>query len=140
MKPLAVAGLAGIYDIQILLKSFSAIPLYRSFIEAAFGKDETVWKRASPTHVDLSHWRNARCVVLADSDEDKLIDTPQADAMWSHLVSNESEHRLDVRMKLRGDHDDMWNKGHELAKVILHTLDLLKKFLREGSLPLSSDL
>ena len=124
VNPIAVTGVAGIYDFQVLLKSFP-VPFYRSFIEAAFGKDETIWKRASPAHVDLSHWTNARYVVLADSDEDEAIDTLQADAMWSHLIINNSVHRFDVRIKLRGDHDDMWEKGHELAKAILHTLDLL---------------
>ena len=47
-----IIGVEGIYDLEELVKEY---PEYEDFVEEAFGRDKDVWRKASPTHLDLIH-------------------------------------------------------------------------------------
>ncbi|KAL3480274.1 hypothetical protein BJX99DRAFT_254864, partial [Aspergillus californicus] len=49
--PMAILGMAGIYDLRLLRDSHVDISAYQEFIEGAFGGDEGVWDAASPAVV-----------------------------------------------------------------------------------------
>ena len=128
VSPVAIVGVAGIYDIKTLIESFFSIPVYREIIEGAFGKDEQAWKHASPTNYNFrSTWANSRVSVIADSDKDGLVDQAQSEEMHSHLLEYKSEACKVDRLKLYGDHDSIWIQGSELARAIIHTIELLRK-------------
>ncbi|EOD46064.1 putative alpha beta hydrolase fold-3 protein [Neofusicoccum parvum UCRNP2] len=49
--PVGVAGLCGIYNLPLLAENHAGVPAYEEFLQAAFGGDESVWLRASPTQL-----------------------------------------------------------------------------------------
>jgi kynurenine formamidase len=131
-KPLikAVVGIEGIYDLPLLVKNHEAMPVYREFVEDAFGTDVKAWKEASPSQfgnrlsalvdeVDLA--------VVAHSPEDELVEGEQADVMTSALQQSAREgdkHKV-VRIKLEGTHDAVWETGNGVYKAVLNTMHML---------------
>ena len=126
--PLAVVGVAGIYDLEALLESFSHIPLYRQFIEAAFGERTADWREASPvTGRFCTAWSNAKVVVLAHSQDDELVDFLQTERMSDQLWKEKRSGRRDVVLSLKGKHDQIWQDGTEMARAISTALRMLKE-------------
>ena len=126
--PLAVVGVAGIYDLEALLESFSHIPLYRQFIEAAFGEQTADWREASPvTGRFCTAWSNAKVVVLAHSQDDELVDFLQTEKMSDQLWKEKRPGRRDVVLSLKGKHDQIWQDGTEMARAISTALRMLKE-------------
>ena len=129
VQPLAILGVCGIYSIPALLQSFSSIPVYREFICAAFGSDEKVWKSASPSNWSSypGSWKNGskRLAYIAHSRGDELVDWKQAELMEETLNSaaaaaaaRPSDAIVTKTIELRGNHDQVWEEGEELAKAI----------------------
>ncbi|PKX94372.1 arylformamidase [Aspergillus novofumigatus IBT 16806] len=136
--PAAILGMAGIYDLRLLRDTHRHISAYQEFIEGAFGSDEAVWGAASPASVNGSEgveggWTSGRLAVLAHSAEDGLVDAAQQQAMqaalsrWEDSTPQGSGQRRVEMLSLKGDHDDAWIKGDELARAIAHTLAGLQK-------------
>jgi kynurenine formamidase len=142
-KPLAVMGIEGIYDIPGVIRR-NTHPAYREFITSAFGSDESQWLDASPVHQKLHGWEGS--VVLIHSDKDELVEQRQTDDMaeamikqgWTTLAnySDDTEdgatnkHReatLQGKKRLLQAtihclHDEVWQRGTELAKAIRLTV------------------
>jgi acetyl esterase/lipase len=136
--PAAILGMAGIYDLRLLRDTHRHISAYQEFIEGAFGADEAVWDAASPACVKgpdgvEGGWTSGRLAVLAHSPEDGLVDAAQQQAMqaalsrWKDDTPQGTGQRRVEMFSLKGDHDDAWVKGEELARAIAHTLAELQK-------------
>ncbi|KAF7118261.1 hypothetical protein CNMCM5793_007677 [Aspergillus hiratsukae] len=135
--PAAILGMAGIYDLRLLRDTHRNISAYQEFIEGAFGADEAMWNAASPACVKDTDgvdggWTSGRLAVLAHSPEDGLVDAAQQQAMqaalrrWKDSTPQGSGQRRVEMLSLKGDHDDAWVKGEELARAIAHTLAELR--------------
>ena len=122
--PIGVVGIEGIYDLALLVKTHSH-PIYREFVEGAFG-DPSNWEDASPTSAMVSQsWLNGKIVVLAHSSEDELVDWAQTEAMCDQLWKEKRSSRRDTVIKLKGNHDVIWEEGKEMAKAIELAFEML---------------
>ena len=125
--PYAVVGLAGIYDVKLLVKD-NEDPGYRQIVENAFGKNEAVWGLASPA--DWAYgalWPEGRVAVLMHSDGDELVNWSQTNAMAELLEKEGTEKRRNVVLKGSGAHDDAWLDGGDLARAFLQALSMLQE-------------
>ncbi|GAD96621.1 conserved hypothetical protein [Paecilomyces variotii No. 5] len=124
IKPKAVVGVEGIYDMRLLRDNHRQYDAYREFLTGAFGPDEKLWDAASPARASSGFqrsWTEGRLAVLAHSIDDELVDFAQVDAMHDALKGweGENEKRRVVALRdLHGLHDEIWSKGEELARVI----------------------
>ncbi|EHY57478.1 hypothetical protein HRR90_001333 [Exophiala dermatitidis] len=101
--PTAIVGLAGIYDLRLLLDNHSDTPysdIYASFLEGAFGSDKNDWDRASParfistsTSPDESKSKPNRTstdrsvnILLVTADKDDLVEPEQRDVMRRSIL------------------------------------------------------
>lgn len=125
IKPaIAIAGVAGIYDLR-LLRETNTHPEYNRFLTDAFGADLAVWDAASPArYEEFKKWTEGRLVVLASSKDDELIDDPQIDSVQSLSLNNQTK-VVDMKKELEGTHDDIWAKGVQSAKVVAKALEEL---------------
>lgn len=124
--PQAVLGLEGIYDLEALLDSYSHVPFYRQFLEAAFGQLEAEWREASPVTGKFNiSWPNAKAVVLAHSRDDELVNFVQTQKLSHQLWREKCPHRRDLVIAVEGKHDQIWQDGSELARAISITLQLV---------------
>ncbi|KAL2789005.1 hypothetical protein BJX66DRAFT_245469 [Aspergillus keveii] len=131
--PIGILGMAGIYDLRLLRDSHRDISAYQEFIEGAFGDDEALWDSVSPAIVGgeegVAGWGNGRVVVLAHSEEDGLCDLAQSLKMketlgpWEKNGNERKVHSLSIK----GEHDEAWEKGEELAKGIVYTVEKLQE-------------
>lgn len=119
--PAAIVAISGIYDIVALVKRFGGP--YEDFVSSAFGPDAAVWEKASPatyTGNFKEKWTNRVCNILAWSPDDTLVDEPEIDAMIAKL--NHDGVVVTVKKDLTGDHDVCWQKGPEVANLIITAL------------------
>ncbi|KAJ5113608.1 hypothetical protein N7456_002142 [Penicillium angulare] len=134
-QPVAIVGVAGIYDLRRLQDTHRDISAYREFIEGAFGPDVMLWDGVSPAQMIGSRgveggWKNGRLVVLAHSKNDGLVDWGQVDEMrealrgWEEAQAEIPLRELSSRdrrvqiLPLEGPHDDVWIHGDELARAV----------------------
>jgi hypothetical protein len=68
-----IVGLAGIYDLQLLVRNHVDQPFYREFVEKAFGADEDVWQDVSVVNGDYTGVDGLRLVLLGASAGDVLV-------------------------------------------------------------------
>ncbi|RDW84495.1 hypothetical protein BP6252_02085 [Coleophoma cylindrospora] len=129
--PMAIAGVAGIYDLK-LLKTTNTHPAYVEFLTGAFGPESEVWDRVSPAAYGKfgGAWPTGLLAVLASSKDDSLIDDPQIDSM-SDAVLGVDTRVVRMKKELSGEHDDIWAEGVQLAKVIAVSLE---RFMEEKNL------
>ncbi|KAL2832089.1 Alpha/Beta hydrolase protein [Aspergillus cavernicola] len=133
--PVAILGMAGIYDLRKLRDAHKDISAYQEFIEGAFGADEVGWDAASPGVVrgeeGVEGWDEGRVVVLAHSEGDGLCDVAQSEGMRRSLGEWDKDRERGERevhfLSIEGEHDEAWEKGGELAKGILFTLARLQE-------------
>ncbi|KAL1633690.1 Kynurenine formamidase [Diplodia intermedia] len=129
--PVGVAGLCGLYNLPLLAENHADCPAYEEFLQAAFGGDESVWLRASPTvlaaKMGEERWKKGRCVVLASSAEDELVEGMQRDVMARALEERGWVRSADgvgpdgrelVLLDVEGRHDDAWREGRGVARAI----------------------
>ncbi|KAL1958559.1 hypothetical protein VTO42DRAFT_4156 [Malbranchea cinnamomea] len=132
-QPLAIVGVSGIYHLRLLRDTFSSCAVYQEFIEAAFGKDEDEWDRASPGHGRgvVDGWKTGRLALIAHSGSDELVDISQLQTMqkvldaWKTQAWKGAGRRVLVVDDLQDAHDDIWRKGAELARVIQTAIEEL---------------
>ncbi|KNG82740.1 hypothetical protein ANOM_008641 [Aspergillus nomiae NRRL 13137] len=132
--PLAVVGLAGIYDLKLLRDTHKEIPAYQEIVEGAFGDDEAAWDAVSPAVVKGADgveggWTAGRWAILAYLSKDSLVDFPQQEAMDATLragwcdVQSEENPRSVALLPLEGEHDECWEKGEGLAEAIAFAIE-----------------
>ncbi|PWY81902.1 hypothetical protein BO70DRAFT_387446 [Aspergillus heteromorphus CBS 117.55] len=119
--PVAIVGMAGIYDLRLLRDCHRSVSVYQDFIVGAFGSNEALWDRVSPA-------KGGRLAVLAYSNGDGSVDSMQREAMREALREWEAgrEGRTVEMLNIEGDHDDAWEKGDELARAIAFAVDKLR--------------
>lgn len=129
--PVAILGMAGIYNLRLLRDTHRDISAYQEIIEGAFGGDENVWDAVSPGVVGVDAWEEGRVVVLAHSEGDELCDVAQSEEMKRRLSGWEegksSGQRKVHALSIEGKHDEAWEKGAELVRAIVFTLSRLQK-------------
>lgn len=125
VPPIAIAGLAGIYDLHALVRNHADKPEYHDFVAGAFGPPAE-WDKASPSHgAYASSWEEGQLAVIAHSAGDTLLEEEQAQIQLDTLrKSGWSEGRALHDLELHGDHDEMW-KGSEAARAIDFTIQQL---------------
>jgi kynurenine formamidase len=134
VPPLAILGVNGIYDVPALVKYHRDQTMYRDFVMNALGSDESLWAAISPVAGDYDDsWPDGKLVAIAHSREDKLVEWEQVDAIHKSLKSQGwDEVNGDRRLKLielRGNHDEVWEGGTELAKAIEATVQIVRTML-----------
>ncbi|KAI9800079.1 MAG: hypothetical protein M1825_004261 [Sarcosagium campestre] len=130
--PLAICGVEGIYDLVALLETHKTIPAYREIVEGAFGLEESVYETVSPlTWLKREglheKWSQGRAVVIAHSKDDEMVEEDQALSMMTQLTNdgNSRDQRHDEFIWINGNHDEVWQQGTELARVISRALELV---------------
>jgi kynurenine formamidase len=128
--PVALLGMEGIYDLTALVATHTH-PAYREFVTSAFGKDETSWVTASQLCCRLQKWQGN--VLLIQSVNDELVDMQQTDSMVEKLVGQGftksttslagNEGKQLSKTIIDCMHDEVWEKGTELAKAIQAVTD-----------------
>jgi hypothetical protein len=124
--PVGIVGICGIYDLSLLVRNHPEQPLYRSFVEEAFGRDETRWAAASPvTGKFHDKWPEGKAAVIAPSRDDELVEFAQSEAMSDHLWVEKRSTRRDVIISLTGRHNDVVYEGDEIARALIKCLDMV---------------
>ncbi|KAJ6438607.1 carbohydrate esterase [Purpureocillium lavendulum] len=121
--PTAIIGISGIYDLVALTSRREG---YDGFIGVAFGKDQQLWRTASPATFAGSFkdvWPGSPLAVLAHSPEDTLIDMPETDSMATKLLKD-GINIVAVR-DLSGEHDEVWQDGTQVAALVARALNRL---------------
>ncbi|KAG9674209.1 alpha/beta-hydrolase, partial [Aureobasidium melanogenum] len=123
--PVALSGMEGIYDIAALVATHTH-PAYREFVTAAFGQNEETWVTASQLVGKLEKWQGN--VLLVQSSSDELVDMEQTDSIVKKLTvqgftrtsttSTGNEGKQVLKVVIDCLHDEVWEKGTELAKAI----------------------
>src|ERR1700760_1069833 len=123
--PMAVVGIAGIYDIPYFVDDPSHPDRhdpYRQIIVGAFGDDEELWKRASPAlREDLlvtgTSW-DTKKAWLFHSDADELVEPHQSRRMFDLLEKCNLHVEFNALSRAGEKHDDTWQKGYSLVDAI----------------------
>jgi kynurenine formamidase len=128
--PVALLCMEGIYDLSALVARHTH-PAYREFVTSAFGEDEQTWVTASQLCCRLQKWQGN--VLLVHSINDELVDMQQTDSMIEKLVvqgftksttrSMVNEGRQVSKIIIDCMHDEVWEKGTELAEAIRAVTD-----------------
>lgn len=128
--PVALSGMEGIYDIAALVATHTH-PAYREFVTAAFGNNEETWVTASQLTSKMERYQGN--VLLVQSSNDELVDMQQTDSMIEKLVaqgftristtSTGNKGKQVSKMVINCLHDEVWEKGTELAKAIRAVTD-----------------
>jgi len=125
-KPVGIVGVAGIYNLGLLASTYETVPVYREFLEGAFGPDRIEWLKANPTSGEYEKtWPNAKVVVLGWSKDDSLVDETQVQCMSSSLFNNQQPGRSERVLQLKGEHDEIWRNGQYMAAAITTALTML---------------
>ena len=95
-----IIGVEGIYDMEELVKEY---PEYENFVEEAFETDKNVWRKASPTHIDLD---SSLTIKLVQSIEDELLSPRQTQLMFSKLKT------MNITLQ-----DIAWIKGNHNTSI-----------------------
>ncbi|KAI5369797.1 Putative alpha/beta hydrolase-3, kynurenine formamidase, vertebrates/fungi-type [Septoria linicola] len=126
VPPLAILGLEGLYDLPALVEYHSDSTFYRDFVAAAFGPEKADWKAVSPTSAELNQsWVDGKLIVIAHSREDELVEWEQPELMMKSLSSqgfDDSGSRRAKLLELKGNHDQVWEEGPEVARAIEFTV------------------
>ncbi|KPM37000.1 hypothetical protein AK830_g9563 [Neonectria ditissima] len=123
--PVAIIGISGIFDLVKINARHDG--QYAGFISAAFGDDEARWTSASPAQFKASFkkgWPNGKLAVLAWSPEDTLVDEPEIDDMTVKLRLDGVN--LEVSKDLTGGHDDVWEDGKQVSRLVSSALKTLR--------------
>lgn len=127
--PAAVVGLEGIYNFRGLAHRFS--PAYDSIFTDPFGEDKNAWDEVSPACFEKwahtvakkgSKGQKPTRIVLAWSQDDELVDEEEIKDMARCLEKADVQYISHV--DLRGTHDEVWEKGTEIAKLCLEVVGM----------------
>ncbi|KAI5924831.1 hypothetical protein F4810DRAFT_120825 [Camillea tinctor] len=125
--PRALVSFEGIYDFAGIAARLG--PAYAEFLAGAFGEEQG-WNGVAPLEYKGSYgerWREGGGgpLVLAWSPDDELVDEPEIDAMERRLRRDGVE-GLVVLKDLRGNHDEIWESGKEVARLVEVALERLR--------------
>ncbi|KIW23204.1 uncharacterized protein PV07_11424 [Cladophialophora immunda] len=133
--PMAVLGVSGIYDFPLLHESFADyIGMTRNAIP-----DEADDVLASPARYDAKDYVDAwaatgkkkRVLVIAHSKDDGWVDWKQVEAMQKVFAGSGSVIDCEVS-ELKGQHNDIWEKGAELARAIAQAVHIMRGLEGDG--------
>ncbi|KAI1330140.1 alpha/beta-hydrolase [Xylariaceae sp. FL0255] len=129
--PRAVVGFAGIYGFAGLNSRVDGS--YTELISGAFGPPEN-WAAASPALFDGNYaeiWppspdQEQNFAMIASSPRDSLVDETEAESMVRQLrekdgfveSGNDTKHEVIWLRDVAGDHDEIWEKGEEVARMV----------------------
>lgn len=128
VPPLAIVGLEGLYDLPVLVRNHETQPMYRQFVQSAFGSID--WATVSPTHGNYNEsWQDGRLVVIGYSQDDTLVEPEQGHLQQQALFDSGwkkegSRSRSVLTCDLQGDHDEVW-QTEEAARAILFAIQHL---------------
>lgn len=126
--PIAIVGLAGIYDLSMFVSLHKDQPVYEEIVQNAFGSAD--WHTVSPMHAEFDEsWPDGKLVVIAHSDGDALVERAEAEAMMKalHVQGWDASGQRTVNwLDLKGDHDEIWQSG-EAARVIESAIQTLQE-------------
>ncbi|KAI0400569.1 alpha/beta-hydrolase [Xylaria palmicola] len=138
--PAAIVAFEGLYDFTGVDGRFDGA--YASFFRAAFGDEPAGWDAAAPAKFAGSYaarWPGGRLALLGWSPDDTLVDGPEVDTMARRLRDLDGfvedgrdgngekgaeeggrpgEKRLLVLKDLRGDHNEIWQSGEDVARMV----------------------
>lgn len=129
--PRAVVGLAGLYNLPLLVHHPGPVherwrDLYGVFMRSAFGDNEEVWRLASPAQVRQwgKGWDAPLLAATAYSNGDTLVPPNQEEAMVEGFREGGWKGEY-MRLHLTGDHD-VWRFGAEqIAEVVRKVVERL---------------
>lgn len=132
-KPKAIIGVNGLYDLPRLIsepgeKHKDLIPIYEAFTKLAFGGDVKVWHKVSTISVDdwSRQWTGGMKAVFAQSNVDTMVPYRQTRDMMERLRASKGESLAVSEVEIVGDHNDIWDEGHQLAKMIENVVEMLQ--------------
>lgn len=127
IKPRAILGLNGLYDLTQFLRApdlshKDLAPLYETFTRNAFGDEEETWEQVCPGSVKdwKKEWPEGQKVVLVQSKEDTLVPYSQLEGMRAILKTSTAEV---TELDAGGDHNELWKSGDRLAEIIETVLE-----------------
>ncbi|KAI1147063.1 alpha/beta-hydrolase [Nemania diffusa] len=143
--PAAIVAFGGLYDFTGINERYGGA--YAPFFRGAFGADPEGWDAAAPIKFAGSYaekWPGGKIALLGWSPDDTLVDEPEADNMTQRLRDVDgfvaerpgedqesagsvggSEKRLILLKDVRGDHDEIWQSGEHVARMVWITLEKL---------------
>ncbi|KAL8985202.1 MAG: hypothetical protein Q9205_001023 [Flavoplaca limonia] len=130
-KIAAVVGIEGIYDFTALRDAhLDYRSIYEDFTNGAFGAEaDGNWEKGNVIRMiaDGMEMGKTAVVVLGQSREDELVEWSQIETMGQALrekdwrkgaEDGEGVAKQVLFEELRGGHDEIWEKGEQLAKCI----------------------
>lgn len=135
VKPKAVIGLNGLYDMPNLISNpgdrhVHLKPVYESFTRLAFGDDEKLWCTMSPVSVSdwKAEWEEGTNVYLVQSHEDSLVPYRQTQDMQKGLLESKGDELVITELDAAGDHNELWENGDRLAEIVVEVvMDLINR-------------
>ncbi|ELR06821.1 hypothetical protein GMDG_08113 [Pseudogymnoascus destructans 20631-21] len=122
--PLGMLGSEGIYDIPSLI-SRNEHPIYREFVVSAFGEREETWSAASPSMAPGSKlWEKTGVLIMSHSEEDEYVEKAQSVDMLERIKEVKKDGQA-VYVEAEGKHDEMHEKGGEMARIIGTGLEMV---------------
>ncbi|KAI3325039.1 alpha/beta-hydrolase [Xylariaceae sp. AK1471] len=143
--PAAIVAFEGLYDFTGVNARYSGA--YAPFFRGAFGDDPEEWDNAAPVKFAGSYaekWPGRNLVLLGWSPDDTLVDEPEADNLARRLRDTDGfmdegqgddgrkggeggrgEKRLLLLKDLTGDHDEIWQSGRHVARMVRIALQKL---------------
>lgn len=118
-SPEVIVGVAGIYDMRLLCDCHENAA-YNDFTVGAFGSDEDAWDWLSPAKFQWfkESWPEAKLLALISSKGDELVDEKQIEVMIDKSRDLSGTTKLEVIKDLQERHNDIWEKGTEMAFII----------------------
>ncbi len=126
--PIAILGVSGIYDFPLIHEVF---PEYVGMTRNAIPNEEDD-VLASPAKYAAQDYVSAwtadktkrRALVIAQSRDDGLVDWKQVQAMEDVF---KGESAIETRViEMKGQHNEIWEKGTELARVIAEAVGVMR--------------
>jgi kynurenine formamidase len=131
LRPKAIVGLAGIYDIVKFVEDERPSPelykIYKELITGAFGESKDVWKDASPASYSLPILRETLKgvkTIIGHSKADELCKFAQSETMVDILKEADMPVTKFLKYENSG-HDEMWEKGQDIAQAIICAIEAL---------------
>lgn len=130
-KPKLIVGLNGLYNLYSLVmdpgpKHEHLAPIYGDFVSRAFQIDKELLRDISPIRW-ANTWGRLLGVraLLSQSREDTLVPYSQTREMLDEIINNNDPDFVNdccTEVSITGDHNEIWEKGSELARIIRDAL------------------
>lgn len=130
-KPQRVVGLNGLYNLFSLVtdpgpRHEHLAPIYGDFVSRAFPKDKDLLKDIAPIRI-AEKWAELIGVeaILAQSRDDTLVPYSQTQEMLEKMRAGcgpDAPREYFREVEITGDHNEIWENGTELAKIIADVL------------------